>query len=144
MNWRILCVGKPSFPWVREGVVTYRKRMTRFAPVDYLHLKKGDADSFLRQLGRDDWVLALDERGKDTSTAELAATVKMLEMDRVKQATVCIGGADGLPPEVRQRADRILRFGRMTLMHELALLVWMEQLYRIHTVNADHPYHREG
>ncbi len=144
MNWRVLCVGKPSFSWVRKGVDTYTKRMTRFAPVDIQQLKKGDASSFTRMIQPEDWVLALDERGKDTSTTELAKTVTRLEMDRVKQAVVCIGGADGLPAEVRGRADLILRFGKMTLMHELALLVWMEQLYRIHTLKADHPYHREG
>ena len=144
MNWRILCVGKPSFPWVRDGVETYAKRLTRFAPVDIQHLKKGDAATFGRTIQADDWVLALDERGKDISTSELAKTVTQLEMDRIKQAVVCIGGADGLPEEVRRRADRVLRFGRMTLMHELALLVWMEQLYRVQTLKADHPYHREG
>jgi 23S rRNA (pseudouridine1915-N3)-methyltransferase len=143
MNWRILSVGKPSFPWVLEGVDTYLKRLTRFAPVELVTLKKGDADSFLRAL-EPGIVVALDERGTDSTTAALAEEVTGWELDRVKQATVCIGGADGLPKEVRQRADRILRFGRMTLMHELALLVWMEQLYRIHTLKADHPYHREG
>jgi len=144
MNWRILCVGKPSFPWVREGVDTYAKRLTRFAPVEIQHLKKGDAASFQRHLRTDDWVIALDERGTDATTAELAHTVTQQELDRVKQAVVCIGGADGLPEEVRRRADQTLRFGKMTLMHELALLIWMEQLYRIHTLKADHPYHREG
>ncbi|MGA0334476.1 MAG: 23S rRNA (pseudouridine(1915)-N(3))-methyltransferase RlmH [Kiritimatiellia bacterium] len=141
MKWKIITVGKPSFPWVREGLDTYLKRMQPFAPVEMIQLKKFDPELYLKS-GGSGLRLALDERGKTFSTPALAAQVKTWELESVKEIAVWIGGSDGLSAELRSQADLCFSLGPQTLMHELALLVWMEQLYRVYTINADHPYHR--
>ncbi|WFB34320.1 23S rRNA (pseudouridine(1915)-N(3))-methyltransferase RlmH [Kiritimatiellota bacterium B12222] len=142
MKWKIISVGKPSFPWVREGLETYLKRVQPFAPVEMIQLKKGDAAAFNKVIGSAK-VMALDERGKSFRTGALAQQVTEWELDSVREMAVLIGGSDGLPAEIRNQAHHCFSLGAQTLMHELALLVWMEQLYRIYTLKADHPYHRE-
>jgi len=143
MKWKIISVGKPSFPWVREGCETYHKRLQPFVSVEMIQLKKSDPGLFLKASGSA-LTLALDERGKGFTTGAFAGEVKGWELDSVKEVAVWIGGSDGLPSELRKQADRCFSLGSQTLMHELALLVWMEQLYRVYTLNADHPYHRES
>ena len=141
MKWKIISVGKPAFSWAREGVETYLKRIQPFAQVEMIQLKKSEPALFEKHIGQV-LVLALDERGKGFTTAEMARQVGGWEQEAVKEVAVVIGGSDGLPPEIRQAADHCFHLGAQTMMHELALLVWMEQLYRVYTLKADHPYHR--
>jgi 23S rRNA (pseudouridine1915-N3)-methyltransferase len=143
MNWQVLHVGKTSFPWVLEGVDTYAKRLKRRCPMEVISLKQGTVEAFGKVTTRGVRV-CLDEGGALLSTLQVAEKVKGWQMEGVKEVQVCIGGADGLPVEVIRSAHEVWSFGRMTLMHELALLVWMEQLYRVIMVLEDHPYHREG
>jgi len=140
MNWIIQPIGKPSFPWVRQGVAEYEKRIRRFAGIQVTPVKSHQS---VRSSAKNRvWVL--DETGPSTPTSQLADRVTDLENRGIKGITVCIGGADGVEEEVRKNADLVLSLGSQTLMHELALLVWMEQVYRVHTLLAGHPYHREG
>lgn len=140
MNWTIHPIGKPSFPWIRQGVSEYEKRIQRFAKLQVKPVKTHQG--FSSSSGSALWVL--DETGKSFSTAKLATQVSDLEDRGIHSITVCIGGSDGVDDSLRNHADLILSLGPQTLMHELALLVWMEQVYRIHTLKAGHPYHREG
>ena len=140
MNWTIQPIGKPSFPWVRQGVAEYEKRIQRFAKLQIKPVKTHEG--FTSSTGTVFWVL--DETGKSFSTAQLADKVTDLEDRGIHSVRVCIGGSDGVGDELRKNADLVLSLGPQTLMHELALLVWMEQVYRIHTLKAGHPYHREG
>lgn len=140
MQWSLYPIGKPSFPWVRQGVEEYRKRLTRYARVTLNPVKSHE--SFNPEPGTA--LFVLDERGSGFSTAALAGKVRDLEDRGIREIAVCIGGADGVGEELRQKADLLISLGPQTLMHELALLVWMEQVYRIHTLLAGHPYHREG
>lgn len=141
MKWKIISVGKPSFPWVREGLDTYFKRLQVFTPVEMIQLKRPDPAMFQKAIGSA-MTLALDETGKSFTTAAYAKKITAWEGERTKEVAVLIGGSDGLLPEIRQQADHCFSLGPQTLMHELALLVWMEQLYRVYTLKADHPYHR--
>jgi 23S rRNA (pseudouridine1915-N3)-methyltransferase len=138
MQWHISPIGKPSFSWVREGVAEYEKRIGRFAGIT---LKPAKSHGSLQvPAGNQLWVL--DETGTALSTCQLADKVTDLEDRGVNGITVCIGGADGVGEELRREANLVISLGPQTLMHELALLVWMEQVYRVHTLKAGHPYHR--
>jgi 23S rRNA (pseudouridine1915-N3)-methyltransferase len=141
MKWKIISVGKPSFPWVREGLGTYHKRLQPFASVEMIQLKRSEVALFQKAIGSA-LILAMDEKGKGFTTAAYAKKVTEWEGDSIKEVAVLIGGSDGLPPEILKQADHCFSLGPQTLMHELALLVWMEQLYRVYTLKADHPYHR--
>jgi 23S rRNA (pseudouridine1915-N3)-methyltransferase len=81
-------------------------------------------------------VIALDERGRDLTSAEFAAL-----LDR--PTAFVIGGAEGLDADVRRRAHLLVRLSSLTLPHALAQVVLAEQLYRAATLRTGHPYHRD-
>lgn len=142
MKWRIVTTGKPSFGWVREGKAEYEKRMQRFAGVTEVALKARAGVEAYQRASEGCFRLALDERGERVSTMALYERVMGWELAGMKEVAVWIGGADGFSEPVGEAADWVVSLGAMTLMHELALLVWLEQLYRVYTLKANLPYHR--
>ena len=86
-------------------------------------------------------LLLADSRGQTLSSEEFASTLGSLQDSGIQQLLLGIGPADGWSAAARERADRILSFGRITLPHELAAVVAAEQIYRALTIRAGHPYH---
>ena len=103
-------------------------------------LKQAEAKLLLKDLPAGAFVVALDEHGKTLSSRELATSLRP-HADKV--IVFIIGGADGLDESVRQKANLVLSFGRMTLPHFLMRAVLAEQIYRIRTLWDGHPYHRD-
>lgn len=87
-------------------------------------------------------IVVLDERGKNTSTLQLAARLTDWQLGGTDVALV-IGGPDGLDPEFRKSAQETIRLSDLTLPHAMVRVLLVEQLYRAWSVNAGHPYHRE-
>lgn len=87
-------------------------------------------------------LVALDERGTNPTSVAFAEYLGKLRDQSVPTVVFAIGGPDGLDESVRQRADRVISFGAMTMPHELVRLVLLEQLYRAGTILAGTPYHR--
>jgi len=147
MKWKVVVIGKPSLAYARAGIDEYLSRLKHYASVDVQYLKdagsvEGNGERLLAASDRCLRVV-LDERGKSLTTAELVDWVKVQGMDgTVKQIAVLVGGADGHSDEVRKQADVLLNLSKLTLQHELALLTFLEQLYRVHTVIRGEPYHR--
>ena len=104
--------------------------MPRGYEVSRTNTKAGKVQSFVR--GK---VVALDERGKDLTTAQFARLLG-------EETTFVIGGPDGLAEEVKKAASMIIRLSAMTLPHALAQVVLLEQIYRAATILTGHPYHR--
>src|SRR5262245_40021323 len=98
-------------------------------------MPKGYQVDRLDALPRKGRIVALDERGEDLTTERFAGLLK-------SEAVFVIGGPDGLPEEVRAKADRLLKLSSLTLPHALAQVVLMEQIYRAATLLTGHPYHR--
>lgn len=88
-------------------------------------------------------VIVLDERGENLKSMELAVKVENWMLNGTSEIVFLIGGADGHLPATRAKADLLLSFGRLTLPHMLMRAVLSEQIYRIQTIIAHHPYHRE-
>lgn len=88
-------------------------------------------------------VIALDERGENISSLELAKKIENWCLNGTGKVCFLIGGADGHLPCVRQKADLVLSFGRLTMPHMLIRAVLAEQIYRVQTILNGHPYHRE-
>ena len=88
-------------------------------------------------------VIVLDERGENLKSTELAAKIADWQLAGTSEICFLIGGADGHLQSTRDRADLILAFGRLTMPHMLMRAVLTEQIYRIQTIIAGHPYHRE-
>ena len=88
-------------------------------------------------------IIALDERGKDLGSRELAAQFSTWQQQGISHIGIIIGGADGLQDHVRKHADLLLAFGRATWPHMLVRAMLAEQLYRVSTILDGHPYHRD-
>jgi 23S rRNA (pseudouridine1915-N3)-methyltransferase len=106
-------------------------------------IQQWEAEKILASLKPDEKLVACDERGKQWSSAELGGYLKRCGIQSWKPVFL-IGGAMGLADQVRNRADFLLSFSKMTLPHALARVMLMEQLYRASCINAGHPYHHEG
>ncbi|MEM9280755.1 MAG: 23S rRNA (pseudouridine(1915)-N(3))-methyltransferase RlmH [Verrucomicrobiota bacterium] len=146
MKWQILAVGKPSLHYAKNGTEQYLKRLRRYGTfhLDFLPKDRGAEPNSerLMQASEGSLRVVLDERGQSWSTEELVEKVENWQLNRVKQVAFLIGGADGHASALRDTADHVLRLSRFTMQHELALLVLVEQLYRVNTVLQGEPYHR--
>ena len=87
-------------------------------------------------------VVALDAKGENLDSGSLTASLRGWRDASRPAAIFCIGGADGLGEEIKQRADLTLAFGTATWPHQLVRIMLLEQLYRAVTILAGHPYHR--
>ncbi len=105
-------------------------------------LKRREAELLLAQVPQGARVVALDERGRDLSSPEIAAIVGRWRDDGCRDIAFIVGGADGLDRSVRERADLVLALGRATWPHMLVRAMLAEQIYRIYAILNGHPYHR--
>lgn len=145
MKWKILAIGKPSLDYAKAGAEEYLKRIRRYTPVEFSCFKEKGREknsAHLLEASEDCFRIVLDERGRLLTTAGLARQTEEWESLRIKRAAVLIGGAEGHLATVRDSADFVLALSRLTLQHELALVVWLEQLYRVCALRRGEPYHR--
>lgn len=146
MKWQITAVGKPSLAYAKQGVEEYQKRLRRYAPVslDLLPKDLGQKENGLQLLAKSEGSLRIvfDERGESWTTDQFVKRVEKWQLHGVKRVSILIGGADGHAAETRKAADHVISMSGFTLQHELALLVLLEQIYRVHTVMRGEPYHR--
>ncbi|MCC5842885.1 MAG: 23S rRNA (pseudouridine(1915)-N(3))-methyltransferase RlmH [Verrucomicrobia bacterium] len=142
MKWRIITTGKPSFVWSRDAAGEYEKRIRRFTALSVVSLKAGSDVAAYQKASEGCFRIALDERGLSLNTLALYDRVMAWEQEGTKEVSVWIGGSDGFGEAVKPHVDLTLRLGDFTLMHELALVVWLEQVYRVYTLKENIPYHR--
>jgi 23S rRNA (pseudouridine1915-N3)-methyltransferase len=145
MQLNIFAIGKPSLEWAGDGVADYLHRLRRYGTIGIDYLKGGTTEQNgerLLEAARNCRRIVLDERGSLHSTEEAVRAVDRWELAGVKRVAFLIGGADGHSPAVREAADETWALSRLTLQHELALVVLLEQIYRIYTIKRGEPYHR--
>lgn len=156
MKLLIAAVGHKMPDWVAAGCNEYIKRMPRELPLSVVEIKPEPRGSKTREqltgaeksriapaIAACSRTIALDERGKDLTTQQLAQRLEHW-MQEGGDTAFLIGGADGLDPELKESADEMIRLSSLTLPHAMARLVLCEQLYRAVSVIKNHPYHREG
>jgi 23S rRNA (pseudouridine1915-N3)-methyltransferase len=147
MQIRIIVAGKPALAYARAGVDEYLKRLSRFGGHEMVILKAGGRDEVSARLlekSQGCFRIALDERGECLTTRKFADRLDSLAMrGEVKCVAFLIGAADGHNESLREACDLILTLSPFTLQHELALLVLLEQLYRVATLKSGSPYHRD-
>ncbi len=146
MHWRILAIGKPKLAYARAGVEEYAGRLRPFAPVqlDFLKASHREVESeVLRDRSAGLFRVTLDERGEQVDSRALAAKISAWEQSRAKGVAILLGGADGHTAELRAESDWLWSISKLTLQHELALVVVLEQIYRAYTIKGNLPYHRD-
>jgi 23S rRNA (pseudouridine1915-N3)-methyltransferase len=139
-------IGKTKEPAIQALTDEYLKRISHYAEVAGVSLK--DEVALLALAGgtrqsknKERYKLVLlDSRGKQFSSEELAGFLDREQLNAMP-LLFAIGGSDGFSEEARRQAALVLSLGRMTLPHELARVVLLEQLYRAFTILKNHPYH---
>lgn len=114
---------------------------TKNMPVDEQKIKEGR--KIIQSLTGEDFVILLDENGREFRTAELASWIEKQFMVARKRIVFVIGGPWGFSEEVYKRADMKISLSRMTFPHQLVRLLFLEQLYRVFTIIKGEPYHHE-
>ena len=143
MKLTLLAVGKLKDDWAVDGCAEYEKRLKRHSPIESIEVR--DDKALLARVpapGSRARVIALDVRGDELSSEELAERVQLWQRSGATSVCFFIGGADGLPADLVKRADERISLGRMTLPHRIARLVLLEQLYRAFSIVRGEPYHR--
>ncbi|WP_456455518.1 23S rRNA (pseudouridine(1915)-N(3))-methyltransferase RlmH [Thermovibrio sp.] len=136
MKLRVVAVGKIA-PFLREAQELYLRKVRGLEVVE---VKKGRSreEEGKRLLKKAfGFKVALDERGKELTSTELAKLIS-----NYREITFFIGGAEGLSEEVKESSDFILSLSKLTLQHDVARIVLLEQLFRSQEINRGSPYHR--
>lgn len=143
MKLRVAWVGKTKEAAILSLSSEYLKRLGRYVAADAHELDSEDAVLKLAsKAGRTAPVLVLlDSRGKQLTSEELAGLLREEQNRGTQELIFALGPADGWSEDARKRANKLLSLGKMTLPHELARVVLLEQLYRGFTILAGHPYH---
>lgn len=147
MDFRIIAAARPSIAYARDGVKFFEDRLRPLGKVELRYVKAGsseDVSARLLEASEGCLRIAMDERGENWTTRQLEQHVRDWQMrGDIKHVAFLIGAADGHTEELRRRCDHVLCLGKHTMQHELALVVLLEQIYRIHTLLAGSPYHRD-
>lgn len=151
MRYRLAAIGRLRAGFYRDGCDHYLTRLQALAPCEVLELREGrGTESAVKRaegvalLGvSDGHTVALDEAGLAHSSRGLAERISALELRGVSRVTLLIGGAEGHDERLLSSVDESWSLSPLTLPHDLARLVLLEQLYRVESIRAGHPYHRD-
>ena len=151
MKIKITWIGKTKEPAIQSLTEEYLKRISRYAPVEGLALR--DEAALLQMYGRTapgktkkasagkSTLVLMDSRGKQLSSEELARFLGDYQDRNPLPLVLAVGGADGFSDAAKSAAQNVISLGKMTLAHELARVVLLEQVYRAFTILKGHPYH---
>ena len=143
MKLKVAWIGKTKEPAIQKLTAEYVERISHYAEVEGAALK--DEAALLRLCGRDarprHALVLLDSGGKQLSSEELAQFIGDYQDRNPQPLLFAVGAADGFSDAARRAASQVLSLGKMTLAHELARVVLLEQLYRAFTILKRHPYH---
>jgi 23S rRNA (pseudouridine1915-N3)-methyltransferase len=145
-------VGKTSFGYIEEGLGIYLKRLKHYTKLDYIEIpastktknpaeaKKREAATISKHLGKNDFVVLLDERGKLRGSEDFARWLKT-RIEVPGTSTFVVGGAYGFDDVIYERSNASVSLSSMTFSHQMARLIFLEQLYRGFTILNNEPYH---
>ena len=149
---RVVAVGKRHESWVAEGIERYETRLKKPFDVEWLIIahtafeadraRQEESERILSRLRDDDFVVLLDERGKNIDSPTLSRILED-ELSYGKQIVVIIGGAYGVDDRIHQRADMVWSLSKLVFPHQLVRLVLVEQVYRAQEIARGGAYHHE-
>ncbi|MFW5431433.1 MAG: 23S rRNA (pseudouridine(1915)-N(3))-methyltransferase RlmH [Methylophilaceae bacterium] len=155
MKLKIISVGHKIPTWVETACAEYTKRMPHELPIEIIEIKpdkraggknsavvqEAEAQRILKAVNKD-YLVVCDEKGLEKTTAQLASIMKSWQ-EMGRDISIVIGGADGLDSALIKKANLCWSLSKLTFPHAFVRVLISEQLYRAHTVNQKHPYHRE-
>ncbi len=155
MKLQFKAIGKAHEPFVKEGVDMFTKRIGNYFPVEWyiipmpkntgvlseLELKKKEGELILQSLQKEDYLVLLDEKGKQLNSEGFANFIQARANESVKNLVFLIGGAYGVSDEVRIRANYKWSLSQLVFPHQLVRLILAEQTYRACSINRNEKYH---
>ena len=157
MKVSLIMVGKTDFKFIEEGETMYLERIGRYISfekliikdiknrksLEQLQIKKLEGLEIVGRIQSGDYVVLLDDKGKEYNSLNFAAFMEAKMLSGPKRLVFVIGGAYGFSEEVYQRANEKLSVSKMTFSHQIIRLIFLEQLYRAFTIIKGEPYHHE-
>jgi 23S rRNA (pseudouridine1915-N3)-methyltransferase len=151
MNICLICTGKTSEKHVSEGMSLYIERVKHYCKFNLIEIEagKGDAiqirkketENIFKRIGEKDFLILLDEKGKEMLSVGFADLLKHHQNISTKNLVFVIGGAYGFSDEVYRRANLKISLSKMTFPHQLVRILYLEQLYRAFTILKGEKYH---
>ncbi|MCU0347447.1 MAG: 23S rRNA (pseudouridine(1915)-N(3))-methyltransferase RlmH [Saprospiraceae bacterium] len=157
MKAELWAVGKTAFPYLEEGMAIYEKRLGHYLTYATVilpdvknagnmapeQLKQKEGEAIISKLKKDDFLVLLDERGKELSSVAFSAFMEQRLQMGSRRLVFLIGGAWGFSEALYERADYRLSLSKMTFSHQMVRLFFVEQLYRAMTILRGEGYHNE-
>ena len=157
MKISLWTIGKANEAYVREGIDDFTRRISRYFPVEWniipvpknasflseIDLKKKEAEIILQWLRPEDFLVVLDEKGKQLSSEGLAQFLQTRSNESVKNIVFLIGGAFGLEKQILTKAKFTWSLSQLTFPHQLVRLILVEQIYRACTIIRNEKYHHK-
>lgn len=157
MKLEFWAIGKNNEPYVKTGVEEFTGRTNKYFKTEWTiipvpknaaalsekNLKRKEGEIILASLGKDDYLIALDERGKQLTSKKLADFIQARANESTKKLVFLIGGAFGLDDAVLKRANYKWSLSELTFPHQLVRLILAEQVYRACSIIRNEKYHHE-
>ena len=156
MQISIIATGKTNAEWIKTGIEEYAKRMNRYGRFDILetpNLKNKFAKADNKRVMKEeavlqdkalegvDYLVLLDEHGKEYTSVGLSQQIQKLQVRGLKHVAFLIGGPYGFDQSIKSRANELWALGPLTFPHQLIRIFAVEQIYRAHTIIKGEPYH---
>lgn len=157
MKINFISLGKNHEPYVKSGIEDFTKRISRYYKVEWIiipvprnasslseaEMKKKEGEAILQLLNKEDYLVALEERGKQLSSEGLAVFIQARANESVRNLVFLIGGAYGLDEAVLKRAQFKWSLSELVFPHQLVRLILAEQVYRACTILKNEKYHHK-
>lgn len=157
MKITLLCIGKTDDKFIQEGIDKYIKRLKHYISFNLQVIpdiknvknlseaqqKEKEGEYFLKNIQSGDFVILLDERGKEYRSVEFSSFLEKKMVASVQHMVFLIGGPYGFSEEIRARANSLISLSKMTFSHQMVRMFFVEQIYRGFTIMKNEPYHHE-
>ncbi len=154
MQINIISVGNIKKKYLTEAIDDYSNRISKFSKINHLVIKDESNDliesevllkegqKILSKLDDQSYVFVLDINGKMLSSLDFSKKLDEIKLSSISNITFIIGGSLGLHEDVKNKADYLLSFSKMTLPHQLFKIILLEQIYRSFKISKGHKYHK--
>jgi 23S rRNA (pseudouridine1915-N3)-methyltransferase len=157
MKVKLLCIGKTDSDYIVQGLNEYEKRLKHYIPFESVYIpdlknsknlsenqqKVKEGEMIKNQIKETDYIVLLDEKGKDLSSVEFSSFIKKQMVSGSKGLIFVIGGPYGFSKDLYERANAKISLSKMTFSHQMVRLIFSEQLYRAMTIIKGEPYHHQ-
>lgn len=159
MRITVITVGKIKEKYLRDAIVEYSKRLSKYCKLEILEvadekipenagenlenqIRDKEGNRILKYVKEDAYVITLEILGKQLTSEELSSKIENLGVQGVSHIVFIIGGSIGLGKDVMKRSDYALSFSKMTFPHQLMRVILLEQIYRSYRIMNGEPYHK--